>query len=54
MAVTLFSRDNVSITDIDLLDYTDLVYWYDAHIQITRALKKKQESQASQASKKTK
>ena len=40
MVITLFSRDNVSIKDIDNLSFSDLTYWYDAHLQITKALKK--------------
>jgi len=40
MIVALFSRDNVTINDLDIMCFSDLQYWYDAHIEITKALKK--------------
>lgn len=43
MVITLFSRDNVTINDLDNMCFSELRYWHDAHIAITAALKKLQE-----------
>ena len=42
MVITLFSRENVTIQDLDNMDYSELRYWYDAHLAIIAALKKSQ------------
>jgi len=41
MVIALFSRDNVTIEDLDNMCFSDLQYWFDAHIEINKALKKK-------------
>lgn len=52
MVIALFSRENVSISDIDALGHSDLVYWYDCHMRIIAAIKEEQRKKASKSAKK--